>query len=88
MAVKLSFDEHKWLLQCYWKVENVVEVQRRWRFEYGRTLIFTGIVRAPYDHVYKTRATSCIKIEVARFRSTQEYFQRLREALGNTELHH
>ena len=35
MAVKLSFDELKWLLKCYWKVENVVEVQRRWRVECG-----------------------------------------------------
>ena len=25
--VKLSFDECKWLLKCYWKVENVVGVQ-------------------------------------------------------------
>ena len=24
----------KWLLKCYWKVENVVEVQRRWRVEF------------------------------------------------------
>ena len=29
MAVKLSYDERKWLLRCYWKVENVVKVQRR-----------------------------------------------------------
>ena len=35
MAVKLSFDEPKWLLKCYWKVENVVEVQWRWRVEFG-----------------------------------------------------
>ena len=35
MAVKLSFDEVKWLLRCYWKVENVVEVRRRWRVEFG-----------------------------------------------------
>ena len=35
MAVKLSLDERKWLLKCYWKVENVVEVQRRWRVEFG-----------------------------------------------------
>ena len=35
MAVKLSFDERKWLLNCYWKVENVVEVQRYWRVEFG-----------------------------------------------------
>ena len=34
MAVKLSFDERKWLLKCYWKVENVVEVKRRWRVEF------------------------------------------------------
>ena len=35
MAVKLLFDECKWLLKCYWKVENVVEVQRHWRVEFG-----------------------------------------------------
>ena len=35
MAVKLSFDERKWLLKCYWKVENVVEVHRCWRVEFG-----------------------------------------------------
>ena len=34
MAVKLSFDERKWLLKYYWKVENFVEVQRRWRVEF------------------------------------------------------
>ena len=25
----------KWLLKCYWKFENVVEVQRRLRIEFG-----------------------------------------------------
>ena len=35
MAVKFSFDERKWLLKCHWKVENVVEVQRLWRAEFG-----------------------------------------------------
>ena len=35
MAVKLSFDERKWLLRCYWKVENVVEAQQRWSVEFG-----------------------------------------------------
>ena len=35
MAVRLSFDDRKWLLKCYWKVENVVEVQRRLRDEFG-----------------------------------------------------
>ena len=35
MAVKLSLVERKWLLKCYWKVENVVEVQRCWRVEFG-----------------------------------------------------
>ena len=34
MTVKVSFDERKWLLTCYWKVENL-EVQRRWRVEFG-----------------------------------------------------
>ena len=33
--MKLSFDERKWLLKCYWKVENVVEVQRGWKVEFG-----------------------------------------------------
>ena len=40
--MKLSFDEHKWLLMCYWKVGNVVEVQRRWSVEFG-TLLQTTI---------------------------------------------
>ncbi|PSN35681.1 hypothetical protein C0J52_21762 [Blattella germanica] len=35
MAVKLSFEERKWLLKCYWKVQNVVEVERRWRVEFS-----------------------------------------------------
>ena len=35
MAMKLSFNERKWLLKCYWKVENVVEVKRRLRVEFG-----------------------------------------------------
>ena len=35
MAVKLTFDDRQWLLKCYWKVENVVEVQRRRRVEFG-----------------------------------------------------
>ena len=35
MAVKLSFDKRKWLLKCYWKVENVVEVQRLWSVQFG-----------------------------------------------------
>ena len=33
--MKLSFDERKWLLKCYWKVENVSEVQGRWKDEFG-----------------------------------------------------
>ena len=35
MAVELSFDECEKLLKCYQKVENVVEVQRSWRVEFG-----------------------------------------------------
>ena len=34
MEVKLSFDERKWLMKCYWKVENVVEVIVRWTVEF------------------------------------------------------
>ena len=34
MAVKLSFHERKWLLKCYWKVENVVDVQQHLRVEF------------------------------------------------------
>ena len=30
-----KFDERKWLLKCYWKEENVVEVQRSWMVEFG-----------------------------------------------------
>ncbi|KAJ4432738.1 hypothetical protein ANN_21376 [Periplaneta americana] len=33
--MQLSFYELKWILKCYWKVENVFEVQRRWRVEFG-----------------------------------------------------
>ena len=32
---KLSLGERQWLLKCCWKVENVVEVQRSWRVEFG-----------------------------------------------------
>ena len=35
MAVNVSFDERKWLLKCYWKVENVFEVQWCWSVEFG-----------------------------------------------------
>ena len=49
MAVKLSFDERRWLLKCYWKVENVVDkVRQRWRVEFGtppRTSIATTKTR-------------------------------------------
>ena len=36
MTLKLSFDERKWLLKCYSKVENFVEVQVHFRVEFGR----------------------------------------------------
>ena len=35
MTVKLSFDEHKWLLKCYWNAEKDVEVQRSDWVEFG-----------------------------------------------------
>ncbi|KAJ4439480.1 hypothetical protein ANN_07604 [Periplaneta americana] len=34
-TAELLFDERKWILKCYWKVENIVEVQRRCRVEFG-----------------------------------------------------
>ena len=33
--MKSLFNECKWLLKCYWKVENVVVVQRCWRVGFG-----------------------------------------------------
>jgi hypothetical protein len=34
-SLKLLFEQHKWILNCYWKKENVIEMQRRWRSEFG-----------------------------------------------------
>ena len=44
MEVKLSFDKPNLLLKCYWKVENV-EVQCRWRVEFGTTPTRVTITR-------------------------------------------
>ena len=33
--MKLSFDDRKRLLKCYWEGENAVEVEQRWRGEFG-----------------------------------------------------
>jgi len=33
--VNLTFEQRKRSLKCYWKTENVTEVQRRWRNELG-----------------------------------------------------
>jgi len=32
---QLPFGQRKWILKCYWKMESVVEVQRRWTNEFG-----------------------------------------------------
>jgi len=32
---QLTFEKRKLILKCYWKTENVTEVQRRWRNEFG-----------------------------------------------------
>jgi hypothetical protein len=32
---QLTFEKRKWIYKCYWKMENVTEVQRRWRNESG-----------------------------------------------------
>jgi hypothetical protein len=34
--VNLMFEQRKWLLKCYWKTENVTEVQRSWRSKFGK----------------------------------------------------
>jgi hypothetical protein len=33
--VNLMFEQCKWILKCYWTMENVTEVHRRWRNEFG-----------------------------------------------------
>jgi hypothetical protein len=27
---QLTSEKYKWIIECYWKTENVIEVQRRW----------------------------------------------------------
>ena len=34
MEPRLSFQQRKAILKCYWRTENVVEVQRQWTHEY------------------------------------------------------
>ena len=34
MAVKLVFDERKWLLKCFWEMGNAIQVQWLWRVEF------------------------------------------------------
>jgi hypothetical protein len=34
-SVNLTFEKRKWIRKCYWKTENVTEVQRRWLNEFG-----------------------------------------------------
>ena len=51
-----------------------------------RTLTFIGIVESTKTTFTKLEQCSWIKIEVIRSRSTQECFQALREAYGNTAL--
>ena len=33
---RLNFEERKFILKCYWKTENISEVQRRFRTEFQR----------------------------------------------------
>jgi hypothetical protein len=35
MVLVNVFEQCKWILKWYWKMENVTEVQRRWRNEFG-----------------------------------------------------
>jgi hypothetical protein len=34
-SLNLTFEKRKWILKCYWKTDNVTEVQRRWLNEFG-----------------------------------------------------
>ncbi|KAJ4428405.1 hypothetical protein ANN_24442 [Periplaneta americana] len=34
--VRLNFEERKFILKCYWKTENISEVERRFRMEFQR----------------------------------------------------
>ncbi|CAM1299642.1 Uncharacterised protein r2_g956 [Pycnogonum litorale] len=36
MTARLNFEERKFILKCYWKYENAVEVQRQFRTEFQR----------------------------------------------------
>jgi hypothetical protein len=33
--VNLTFEQCKWIIKCYWKMENVTKVQRHWRNKFG-----------------------------------------------------
>ena len=50
--MKLSFGERKWLLKCYRKLKNIVEVQRYWRVEFATpppTLVTTTKIRDKFE---------------------------------------
>jgi hypothetical protein len=32
---QLTVEKRNWIRNCYWKTENVTEVQRRWGSEFG-----------------------------------------------------
>ena len=68
MAVKLSFDERKWLLKCYLKVENVVEVHR-WRVEFA-TLTRVTITRIRDKFVVDGTVQDVLKGQWGRKRSS------------------
>ena len=73
MAEKLSFNECKWSLKCYWKVENVVEVQRRWRVEFGTpspTRVIITKIRDKFE-VYGT-VLDVLKSRCRRTRSSTD----------------
>ena len=36
MADRLEFEERKFILKCYWKYENTVEVQRQFKREFNK----------------------------------------------------
>ena len=67
MADRLQFEERKFILKCYWKNENAVEVQRQLK---------RGFNKEPPTRVTITRIRDNFKL-VELFRTTMLIYQEL-----------
>ncbi|KAJ4441555.1 hypothetical protein ANN_11411 [Periplaneta americana] len=88
MTVQLSFDECKWILKCYWKVENVVVVQRRWRVEFGTELPTRLTIKRIRDKFEVDGTVQDVKSSVHRILRAQKwnpYIPRLVHALNEDD---